>query len=264
MGGAFDLLAFLTRSENRATVLMALAAEPATRRTLQAETGIPRATLSRILADFGERDLATRDGHEFAATALGRHLATELRSLLDAVAAGQEMQALAPWLPLSDLDLDLGDFGDAQVTLPTAVDPTAPVRRTADVLDESRRIRGLCNNVVPEILRVLRRAILEDGLVADVTVTAAAFDAVSRDPDLRGLVGDLLDVGRLDLRIHDGPIPLLAIEADGTVLLEVADDRGTIRGLIETDRDAVITWFDAAFEAYGRGAQPGTRERLTA
>jgi len=262
MGAPFDLLAFLTRSENRVTVLIALAREPASRRTLQDETGIARATLSRILADFGERDLAVREAHEYVATALGRHLATELRSLLASIETSQRLQVLGPWLPLSDLDLALGDFGDARVTLPAPVDPMGPVRRTAALLAESRQVRGLCDTVVPEVLRVLRRAVLEEGLQADVTVTEAAFEAVSTDPEVRGLVGDLLDTGRLDLRVFNGTIPLLAIDADGTVLLEVSDREGTIRGLVETGSDAITGWFDDAFASAQSAADPVTLDRL--
>lgn len=263
MDAALDLVSFLARSENRVTVLLAVARNPASRRALQAETGVPRATLSRILADFRERELVTRNGHEYAATSLGRHLAAELRAVLDSIEAGQNLQALDPWLPLSALDFEARDLRDARVTLPTPVDPLAPVRRTAEVLGASDRVRGLCDNVVPGVLEALERSVVEDGLRADVTVTDVAFEAVSADPALREVVGDLLDTGRLDLRVLDGAIPLLVIEADGTVLLEVADGQGTIRGLVETEADAVRSWFGGTFETYHREADPVDFEGLT-
>jgi predicted transcriptional regulator len=80
MDSPLDLVAFLTRSENRVETLLALADGPATRPDLQDETGVARATLSRILADFRRHDLATRDAHEYAATPLGELLAAGLTS----------------------------------------------------------------------------------------------------------------------------------------------------------------------------------------
>lgn len=263
MNAALDLVSFLARSENRVTVLLSVAREPASRQELQATTGVPRSTLSRILADFRDRDLVTRNHHEYAATLLGRHLAAELRALLDSVDTVWDLQPLDRWLPLSALDLDVRDLGDARVTRPTTVDPLAPLRRTAEVLGTSQRVRGLCNNVVPGILEELKRSVFEDGLRVEVTVTEAALAAVSGDPGVRDLVVDMLNTDLLDLRVLDEDIPVLAIEADDTVLLEVADDEGTVRGLVETESDAVRSWFCASFDSYQTDATPVVFERLT-
>lgn len=256
-------VSFLARSSNRVEALVALEAGPATRAALQADTGIPRATLSRILADFRERGLAERNGHEFSITPLGELLAAELRSLSDSIDAVRELQTLEPWLPLSELGIGVGDLADASVTLPTPVEPLAPVRRTAEVFASSERVRGLCNNVVPENLQALRRAVLEDGLAVEVVVTDDAFDAVAADPDVREVVRDLLDSGRVDLSVCSAALPHLAILADGTVLLVVADDEGAIRGTVESESDAARSWFASAFDAYRRDAERVAPEVLT-
>lgn len=263
MGSSIELVSFLARSENRIEALLALESGPATRSELQRSTGIPRATLSRILADFRDRDLADRDGHDFSITPLGTLLAAELRSLSESIDVGVELQRLDPWLPLSEIGVDVRDLTDATVTLPSTVDPLAPVRRTAEVVAASERVRGLCNNVVPEILRTLRRAVVEDGLLVDVTVTADAFDAVTADPAVREVVRDLVGSGRVDIAVYDGGLPILAIDADGTVLLEVADDEGTIRGVVETEDEVIRSWFASSYWSYRRGAEHVVPELLT-
>lgn len=51
-----ELVGSVTRSTNRVAALGALLEGPQTRPGLQDTAGIPRATLSRILADFRKRD----------------------------------------------------------------------------------------------------------------------------------------------------------------------------------------------------------------
>lgn len=262
MGSAFELLAFVARSKNRVEALQALEAGPASRASLQEATGIPRATLSRILADFQARELADRDGYEFTVTPLGQLLADELRSAFEALAVGVELQPLAPWLPLDELGLEMADLRGARVTLPTPIEPLAPVHRTAELLGASDHVRGLCNNVIPELLMTLSDAVTQSGLQVDAVVAADAFDAVVADPPTSRAVGVMIGSGRLDLAVCPEWVPQLAIEADGTVLLEVTDDDGVIHGLVETENDAVLTWFESAFASYSGRADRVTPERL--
>lgn len=261
MHPGFELLAFIARSENRVTVLQALEDGPASRSALQDATGVPRATLSRILADFRSHELAVRNGHAFSITPLGQLLADELRSVFEALAVGSDLQSLAPWLSVSDLGIDVGALGDARVTLPTPVDPLTPVSRTAAVLASSDRVRGLCNNVIPDLLQTLGDAI-DAGIEIDAVVSAAAFEVVSAEPAMSRVVRDLVDSGHLDLAICGVEIPQLAIEADGTVLLLVTDEEGAIQGLVESEHPAVRSWFVDAFETYGGRATPVTPELL--
>lgn len=262
MDSAFELLSFIARSENRVDALQALDAGRASRSALQEATGIPRATLSRILSDFQDRELADRDGYEFSITPLGRLLARELRSVFDALEVGVELQSLAGWLPLDELGLEVADLRGARVTVPTPIDPLAPIHRTAEVLATSDHVRGLCNNVIPELLTTLSDAVVESGLLVDVVVTADAFDAVTADLTTSRAVRAMVGSGRLDLAVCPARVPQLAIEADGTVLLEVTDVDGTIHGLVETENDAVLAWFESAFAGYGGRADRITPERL--
>lgn len=261
MQSAFELLAFVVRSENRVGTLQALETAPTSRAGLQEATGIPRATLSRILADFQARELADRNGYEFSITPLGRLLARELQSVFESLDVGEDLQTLAPWLPLSELGIDVGALADARVTLPTPVDPLAPVSQTAAVLASSDRVRGLCNNVIPELLQTLGDAI-EAGIEIEVVATADAFEVVSADPMSSRVVRGLVDSGRLDLAVCDVEMPQLAIEADGTVLLLVTDGEGAIHGLVESERPAVRSWFEAAFDTYVGQADRVTPELL--
>lgn len=255
MTSPLALVTFVTRAQNRVDALLALAASPTTRPELQEDTGIPRTTLSRILADFQDRDLVERDGHEYALTPLGSLLTSELGSLVETVGAMEELQTLGRWLPLSEFGVEVWDLAGSKVTRPTPVDPTAPVRRTIDVIDESERVRGLCDIVVPEGIEALLRGATDGRQRLSAVITSAAFDVVAADPEVSALVRELLVSDRVELFVSQRAIPQLSMVADGTVLIEVADDEGTIRGLIETENEAIRSWFDSAFEAYRTEAE---------
>jgi len=95
MSPSFDLVSFLTRAESRVDVLLALASGPRTRPELRDETGVPRATLSRVLADFRERDLASRNGRRYRTPPLGGVVALELESSVESVETARALQTLA-------------------------------------------------------------------------------------------------------------------------------------------------------------------------
>lgn len=258
-----ELVSFILHSENRLDALQALASEPATRPELQSKTDIPRATLSRILADFTRRDLASRDGHRYLATPLGVHLARELRSLFDSVDSMARLQTLGQWLRLPDSGIELGDLAGATVTLPTPADPLAPVKRTAAVLTASEHAQGLCNNAVVENIEAIWRGVIEERKGFEAVVTVDALDVVSGDAAVSELVCDMLTSGRVEVSVYDGEIPQLIAVADGTVVFEVTDDEGAIQGLIETEDESIEAWFDSTFEIYRKRATPVVPEVLT-
>ena len=155
------------------------------------------------------------------------------------------------------------DLHDLATTLRSQGELQAQLQLLRLSLASSEQVRGLCNNVVPENLQALRRAVLEDRLAVEVVVTDDAFDAVAADPDVREVVRDLLDSGRVDLAVCSAALPHLAILADDTVLLLVADDEGAIRGTVETESDAARAWFATAFDAYHRDAERVAPDVLT-
>ncbi len=258
-----ELVSFILLSENRLDVLQSLVSEPATRPALQAKTDIPRATLSRILADFTRRDLAVRDGHRYLATPLGVYLARELRSLFESVDSMARLQTLGQWLRLPDSDIELEDLVGATVTPPTPADPLAPVKRTAAVLTASEHIRGLCNNAIVENIEAVWHGVIEEGWKFEAVVTVDALDVVSQDAAVSELVSEMLTSGRVEVSVYEGEIPQLVAVADGTVVFEVTDDEGAIQGLIETEDESIGAWFDSTFETYRRMATPVVPEVLT-
>lgn len=251
-----ELVSFVTRAENRVEVLLALASGARTRPELQADTGIPRTTLSRILADFRDRELATRDGHRYRATPLGRRLSAGLEELFDAVASTRALQTLTASLPLEDLGVDFDRFADAEVTLPTPFDPMAPVKRAARVVESAAHVRTFCYSVLHAPILAALQAVVHEGQRLEGIVADGVLQVVAEDAELAGRARELLASEHVTLHRYDGGIEPQLVIADGTTMFLVADTDGAIQGLVETDDETVLPWAEALFESLRDAAEP--------
>lgn len=257
MEPAFELVAFVARSENRLAALRALAAGPRRRSAVQGATGVPRATLSRILADCRERDLVERRGPEYALTPLGRRFVEALEALLDDVDRHRALQTLADGLPLDELAVDPFDVDDVSVTLPNRVDPMAPIARAADAVETAAVVKGFCYSLLHAPILSITRDLVESGGRFEAVVSAEVLRVVAGDDDLIGPVEALLETGQAEVRVYEGGIDIQFIVADGRVLYLVADEEGAVQGLVETAHPAVRDWAIERFETHR-----GESERL--
>lgn len=262
MATPIDLVSFVTRAENRVAVLLALASGPQTRRELQEETGIPRATLSRILADFRERDLAAREGHEYGATALGELLATELDSVFASVAAMERLRAVREWLSVAPFDLPVERLADADVVVPEPTDPLAPVRRAEALLAEGSQVRALAHSIVPGCLDAVWRAVTDGRQTLEWVTTAAAVETLREDPALARQARDLFAATDARGYVHpDETLPLVFV-VDETVFVAVPDDAGAIQGHVETTDPGIREWAEEVVDGYVAAAAPLEAESL--
>ena len=256
MDSPIELVSFVTRAESRVEALLALASEPATRPELQAETGIPRATLSRVLADFRDRDLATRNGHRYRPTPLGEVVAAELSSLFASVESTRALQSLAELLPLEELGLGFDRLAAADVTLPTPVDPMAPVKRAAAVVEDADHVRTFCYSVVHAPILAALRGVTGRGQRLEGVVAVGVLEVVGADPELAESALALLRSETVELSLYEGDIEPQLVIADRTTMFLVTDDEGAIRGLVETDDETLLPWAEQFFDALRREADP--------
>jgi predicted transcriptional regulator len=267
MGSPFDLVSFVTRAESRVDVLLTLASGPRTRPELQDETGVPRATLSRVLADFRERDLASRNGHRYRPTPLGEVLAADLEALFESVETTRALQSLAGLLPLEELAIDFHRLAEAEVTLPTPVDPMAPVKRAAAIVEGAEHVRTFCYSVVHAPILAALRGVAHRGQRLEGVIAAGVFDVVASDPELAERARELVGSGSVELYRYDEGIEPQLIVADRTTMFLVTDDEGAIQGLVETDDGAILPWAEELFESLRAEAEPldadSARELLT-
>ena len=259
-----ELVSFVTRAENRVTVLRTLSRGPATRRALQDETDIPRATLSRILADFRDRELAVREGHDYATTPLGDVLAAELQTLIDAVAGMGAIQTLHQWLDVDEHDVPIDRLADAEVVLPSPIDPLAPIRRAEQRLANGAEVRLAGRGVVPSCLDAVWRAVTEGGQRFEAVVSSDTLETMAADQTMRRQALDLVDAESASLAVHPGELLPFLFVVDDLVWIAVADDAGPIQGHIETTDERVRAWAEDRIDGYLREAEPVSPDVLTA
>lgn len=264
MTGAVELVAFLARAPNRLEALSALADGPATRAEVQERTGVPRATLSRILADFRDRDLVSRSGHEFRLTPLGEVAAAELASLLEAVGAVQQLAAVREWLDLADVGFPVGRLAGADVVIPTDSDPLAPVRRAEALLADASRVRAVANSAIPGCIEAVWRAVTAGRQTLEWATTPAALEVIAADPELARQTRDLLESPAAAAYVSEAGFPQALFVVDDVVFTPVKDAAGTVQGHVETDDPEVREWAHGAIDDYLAAAEPAVPELLTA
>ncbi|MFB6106278.1 MAG: helix-turn-helix transcriptional regulator [Halobacteriaceae archaeon] len=254
MSDAFDVFSFFGGSPNRLRVLRAVRDEPATRRTLQAVTGVNRVTLGRTLAALESRGWIRRAGDGYAATATGRVVAGALEGFLDTVETAARLDGLLRWLPLDEMDFDLARLADATVVSPRRSDPQATLRRAHETARAATDLAMLTHAFTPAIVDAVHQRVTAGDQTVEMVVTADALDVLAADPDLRAKMAALLDADGAAVYRFDGDVPHVLAVADETVSIGVDDDQGRAQGLLETDDPAVRDWAQATVARYREAA----------
>ena len=100
---ARELLEFLSRSENRVAVLIAVSSRPSIfHADLHQAIDVPRSNLNRIHREMEDREPDMRTGHRYEATPLGELLGGRLRLVVASVDSTQRLQRLLNQLSATD------------------------------------------------------------------------------------------------------------------------------------------------------------------
>lgn len=126
------ILRFLTRSEGRIRLLLALEPGPLERAELASSTSLPRSTRYRLLDEFRRHRLLAVEGDRLVLAPQGMALARRLGETVDSIASMQRLQRRARELSPGSAALSAGT-----VTLSVPEDPSAPIRRVLDLLSDA-------------------------------------------------------------------------------------------------------------------------------
>jgi predicted transcriptional regulator len=265
MGEPFETVAFLANSENRVRLLNAIAENPKTRADLHEETSIPRATLGRILSDLEARGWIRQDGTHYEATPESTHLVKAFDTLVDTVAALDELQDLVQWVPTEEVGFDLGRLRDAHITRPNPADSIAPVRRAMTILQEADELLGLTSMFAPDALRANHNAVRNHGQQIEVVFTPTVIDIVTAEAETRRLMRELLAAGSVTAYQYNDELayPYNIWIIDGEAVIGISDDEGAPRAVIETDDSKIREWVRATIDAHREHATALTAEDMS-
>lgn len=257
-GDALEAIAYLSRSENRVRILEALASGALPRRELEAETGVSRTTLGRILGEFEERGWAERtaDG-EYVATPLGEHVIATFRPVVEEMAAIQHLGEAVAQLPTEELTIGLEHFDDATVRRPEPNDPLGLVRRLVTLLEDASSFRSFTFIAPPvPVGEAMDDGVRSGQLTAEHVLAGGLVEYLQANPDGPPRWQAYLEAGARVYR-YDDHIPCNLFVVDDTVL--VMNDSAAGKEFLESDDGTVREWAVGLIASYREDA-----ERVTA
>lgn len=253
---ALAAVAHLARSENRLRVLAALADGAATRRELEEETGIARATVGRALAGFEERGWVVETaGREYETTPSGARLAGQFAPFLEAVAAIDRLGDRVAWLPTDDVPIDLRHFSDATVRRPEPADPLAPAMALTDRLRGAGEFHCLVGVAPPlGFEQAMRDGVVAGELVTRHVITAEELAYLRKDLERLARWREYVDAGG-NLYCYDGDVPCNLLVFDETVVIGGQPVEQGPAGLVESEDDTVRSWAHGVISVYQRESE---------
>lgn len=249
----FEDIQFLARANTRIRAIQLLAEKPRDRDELIERLDISRATLSRLLRQFEDREWVTQDGTQYTTTRFGSAMANDITQLLDTATTIRQFRGVAQYLPFDELGIEFHQLQGAQVTEATSADPAAPARRVGQLLDAANRTRILKQTIDPNASRPHYEAVIQGQQRTEVILTHEAIDTVTETPETRQWFQEMI-ANEVPVYRYDGSVPINLKIIDETVVISVTDENGLLPALIETNDEEIFSWAVETFESYGEQA----------
>lgn len=260
---ALDDISFLARSASRVRVLETLAKSPHDRAELQAATGIPRATIGRIVTEFEARGWVKHDGRHYRTSPLGGFLVMEFRSLVEGVTTMQKLRGIIEWLPTDEFDFSLERFSDAEITLPRASATTAPVERAAELVEEGDNVTILAFGSAPQVIEAGWRTTVHGSQSFETIFAADTLGDLVTDSEVGTWLRELAGCERGAILHYEGTVPYNLALIDDMANFALVNEQGAPSALIESTDRAICSWTASTIDAYRREAESLDTDALT-
>lgn len=261
-----DDIAFLSRSQNRVTILEALVSERQTRGELTDQTGIASTTVGRILNELSERDWVERtDEGTYSATPIGRQVVDEFLPLVEAMSVIRRLGETVAWIQAADEPLELQYLVDATVRRPEPADPMAPTTAYMEDLRSAAEFQCLVGVAPPESFeKAMRDGAVDRGMEAVHVITKNEFTYLLDYPDRLARWRDYIEAGAT-VYCYDGSIPCNVFTFDETAYIaNVQSEYGDPYTTVESENEEVLAWAHALIDRYRADAKELTVSDFTA
>ena len=245
-------VAFLANSENRLAVLTSLAEGEHARHVLAEQTDVSRVTIARILDDFEDRQWVTQRGQIATITPLGAWVAEEFGELCTMMTRERKLRSVVQWLPDEGYEFHIRHLEDADITLVSSADATAPIDRLVRQLHATEHVDCFSFGITGQFLKASWQYVIEREHTYEWVFTTEVLDVLQSNDVMRNQSLEMLESERARFYRYDGDIPYVVILTNAMVNLRLADNAGAPSALIQSDNEAVRTWAESTFEAYKR------------
>ena len=264
-GLSFSLadVAFLANSENRVAVLDRLREGSHSRHVLAEQVGVSRVTLGRILDDLEARHWISQHGQLAEITLLGAWVVEEFGCLCTMMHAERKLRNVAKWFPDDGYGFHIRRLADADITLVTPADASAPIDQLVRQLTDADRVRAFSFAITGQFLDALWRHVVERERTYEWVFTSDVLAVLKTNAEMASRSRDMLESGRAKFHHYEGPIPHVTIITGGTVNIRLADREGAPSALLQSTDEEVRTWAATTFEDYRSQAHPLDPETFT-
>ena len=237
----------------RADALAVLQEGPVGRAELMDSLDVSRTTIHRIVRGLESRELLVEDAGQFELSPLGHTVATEVTNYRRRVTAAHRLKPFLETLTDTSIDIDIGLFDDATITVSKPTNPYAPVARFMELLRASETLHGFdTTTVAPIYVEDIRREIL-GGMETDVVyLSAVVEEMVEAYPE--GIEA-AIESGQLTLSTHDD-LPFGLAIFDDCIGIGGYDETGLLSAFVDTDSPAVREWGQELYRTYRDEAEP--------
>ena len=243
-------VAFLANSENRVAVLDRLREGSHSRRVLAEEVGVSRVTLGRILDDFEARHWISQRGQFAEITLLGEWVVEEFVCLCTTMRAERKLRNVAQWFPDDGYGFHIRRLADAEITVLTPADASAPIDQLVRQLTDADRVRAFSFAITGQFLDALWRHVIERERTYEWVFTSDVLAVLEANVEMASQSREMLESGRAKFHHFEGPIPHVTIITGETVNIRLADREGAPSALLQSTDEEVFTWAATTFELY--------------
>lgn len=258
MADAFDEISFLTRSENRVTVLTTLYHEAYGEQGLVDATGISDVTVGRILDDFQARGWVSIEDGVYRTTDIGDLIADDYQRFHETMVIASRLGPAQDLLPFDDLDFDLRHLTNAEILDPEAVSQLRTLDRWRELIREADRVIGVepASNAAVVLAEPVHEEVTEHDLDVQAVVANEYVERAKGTPELRTLLREMVEAGAELYIAPDGADITLALATiDDQAAISAFDDSGSLRVGILSSADPVYRWVREAYESHRTDAE---------
>lgn len=263
MTAALDDIAFLANSENRVEVLRGLVKGPQSHDEIRDRIRASRVTTARILRELEEYGWIRRSGQECTISPTGEWVCDEFVGLLDEIKAERRLRESLQWMPPDLLTFDVRRLRDAEVIVLEASDATAIIRRVLDFRRSSDRIRGVTRIVAPVFIETDWESTVHGDTHLEQVITPDVLDVIRNHSTSATQLREMLDEPEVHVSVCEN-IPISVGIYDGTVGIDLTDEKGVVKAGLVTEDHTVYEWAVDLFETCRADARSVDPDEITA
>ncbi|MDY6964614.1 MAG: transcriptional regulator FilR1 domain-containing protein [Halobacteriota archaeon] len=253
----FDELKFLTGSDTRIKILIALNEGTMDLRLLRNKTKVTTSTLLHSIRKLEDNDLLDRGEDGYSLTHLGR---IQLLLLMDLVKALNTLQTHKEfWLDHQMMDIpesllkNIGSLSDSSVVMATSTDLLKPISSVAKLLSDAKDLKAVVPILPQDFVGIIGN-LTDRGVGIHLVLTSEVLNAlIDKYPHV---LKDILTRKNLEMRVMDEDIKEAFVITDSAITFGMFLKNGVfdITGYLISHTSDAISWGLEIFEYYRKRA----------